>query len=995
MVRMGRTPKGWSKANSKAAKKKNKKLKNQSPTLQIGRVTTNVVANIYGPRLLKVAHQSAEQYAAAMLEYEDALKRCSKTIWNETQQDVDLEGVGACEAEYVPIPPSKPGPFVTQRSLDELQEAIAETSRLMSSSGKWRARANAAKFERLLDEKYGFLRPLMTHPQVEIWIKYLQRKYAMGSISIFREGDPPIGLHTSLIILFMMHRQKVRMDALILSALFLIVGLQPWALVCLVSYGFLWRNRRMKALPAGAKLKSKDDFVHVQPHYDQNNKHQILRQIVGQRLGSEIEETQLAEECSEENSYYDVIILGNQAESLFCGALLARFGRRVLVLSPTDDASGCIQMKNPPNDKFNQVPFDVTDSSVGRIESQQRLLSPALCTTKDAQGGIRFAAIGTEADGFAYEILSVPGMGGVSFVGDSTETRKEPVPFVLRAGGIDAIADDASYYLGDGWHTNAESTNSAIARYILACLSLQADSTQYYYSKLFEQQEAAWASLISGTSWGSDTNYGGAAVRNAGDFLKKLIPINPHVRSLAAAIGCRNEDIKPSETSFAVHLSNIAAAADPSGYFYPVGGPRSLCHALRNTIEQNNGRVVTGISIDHLIFQDIPSKKEDEAKTSSDNKEKVAPKCIAVCLRGGTKLFLNKGSKDDGSIISFLGMVPTFMYIKPEVRDQGGVSPGLPSLKERRPLIHVLMALKGSSADLNLPAADWCRLPSCSLPKDHVDSESGQPVPGNVGGDDVAINTEQAGDAPDGEAGSVPASRSTEGFILDTSKANRPKGASRKYHSGQSFLRISFPSAKDPSWNERHPNISTCVATIEADDDFCRMITSGKPNFAMLLKPATSDIERVLERVSRDVLAQYPNLEGKILAQEIQGPFRSGLSQTPEKFAAKGVRPQTPYPNLFCGGKDLTINSFSGSLVGAWLSAHAVLRYTLLDAVVLQKSLNADLETLLVNQSDGAHEIAVPFTPYSALQNSDLQKNRSKFAKSEDDAAPAEPSRES
>ena len=41
-----------------------------------------------------------------------------------------------------------------------------------------------------------------------------------------------------------------------------------------------------------------------------------------------------------------------------------------------------------------------------------------------------------------------------------------------------------------------------------------------------------------------------------------------------------------------------------------------------------------------------------------------------------------------------------------------------------------------------------------------------------------------------------------------------------KFDTGVSWIKISFPSAKDPSWNDRYPGKSTCVITIEADNDF-------------------------------------------------------------------------------------------------------------------------------------------------------------------------------
>jgi hypothetical protein len=1035
MARMGRTPKGWAKAAAKLKKENDKKKasnnnsnsskgiihggSSSSSTLQVGRVTTNVVANVYGPLLLQRANQVAEGYASALLEYEDAVQACEvqassvtsdEEVKTQTSDELLTE---TCSAP--PASPKKPALFATQQSLDELQELVVETSRAVSSAGTWKARANAAKFERLLDEKYGILRPFLTHPQVEVYMKWLQRKHAMGNFSVFRQGDPPIALHTSIIILFMMHRNKVRMDALILSAIFMLVGLQPWALVCLVSCGVHWRNRRKTAFPVGATLSSPKQMVPIDPYYNESNQHDILKQPVGHAM----DETQLAKECGENDSAYDVIIVGDGgADTLYCGALLARMGRRVLVLSSKEDASGCVTLRDPPsnNNKFTEVPFDVTDSNLGRLASQQRLLAPALSTTSDVQGGVRFATIGTEADGFSYCVLSVPGMGGGGITTttvvaeDGTErlmqqSSDSSTPFVLRAGGIDVIAQDASLYLGDGWHTDMSSTNSAIARYLAQCRALHADSTQFYYNKLFNEQEKALASLLGGgEAWSSSTTYGGAAIRNAGEFLKKVIPLNPHVRSLAAALGCPNEDLKPSQTSFAVHLSNIAAVTDPAGFAYPVGGPRSLCRALQQTIEQNGGSVVTNITAEEFLFEDddaaVPSEgKQEETKTEVKPKEKKGPRCKGIKLRGGTNLFVDhtnsdKGTTVGGAVISFLGMIPTFLKVKAEDRDKGGVPMGFVALTERRPQLHILFALEGSSTMLNLPAADWVRLPSSSLPRDTVDPVTNQVIPGNVGGDDWNNDDSSTSNpaAAEGDEGAVGESRSTSAFGLDTTGRAGGRKGHMKFHTGQSYLKISFPSVKDPSWSERHPDVNTCVATIDADDDFCRMISS-KPTFAMKTHAGAGEKDRLIQRVIKDVVHQFPQLEGKIAASEVHGPFRAGLSQNPERFAVKGTTPKTPYPGLFLGGKDLTVDSFSGTIVSAWLTANAVLGYGVLDAVVLQKNITTDLECMMPKVSSSSEQMAVPFTrrdPESKLDPS--------MAKGGDggreDAASAEPSKE-
>ena len=104
---------------------------------------------------------------------------------------------------------------------------------------------------------------------------------------------------------------------------------------------------------------------------------------------------------------------------------------------------------------------------------------------------------------------------------------------------------------------------------------------------------------------------------------------------------------------------------------------------------------------------------------------------------------------------------------------------------------------------------------------------------------------------------------------------------------------------------------------------------------------------------------------GKIEAENLIGPFTKGLSHTPERYAAKGVRADTPYPGLFVGGSDLTVgDSFSEAIVSSWLVSNAVMGYDTLDLLFLHKNITSDLGKFMDHPlllEDAESEIAVPF----------------------------------
>jgi hypothetical protein len=95
-----------------------------------------------------------------------------------------------------------------------------------------------------------------------------------------------------------------------------------------------------------------------------------------------------------------------------------------------------------------------------------------------------------------------------------------------------------------------------------------------------------------------------------------------------------------------------------------------------------------------------------------------------------------------------------------------------------------------------------------------------------------------------------------------------------KFEAGVSWLKISFPSAKDPTFCARHgDNTTTCVITIEANDDFA-VFFDTKPKIYSIFKDSAGDSgnwQRLLVRVQKDLLNIYPQLKGKIMSALMSG----------------------------------------------------------------------------------------------------------------------------
>jgi len=158
--------------------------------------------------------------------------------------------------------------------------------------------------------------------------------------------------------------------------------------------------------------------------------------------------------------------------------------------------------------------------NLAHLAKQQQLLAPALCTSTDTQGGIRFARLGSASNGYAHSILSVPGLG-------TDNVNADPIPVVINAGGPRALAEYCYTYLGDGYPgtdlDGNDTGNSVSLGYVKACRQINAGSGDFYLSNLFD---GATDALSKSTE--SNSVYQQATVRPASAFLNKCLPLNAH-----------------------------------------------------------------------------------------------------------------------------------------------------------------------------------------------------------------------------------------------------------------------------------------------------------------------------------------------------------------------------------------------------------------------------------------------------------------------------------
>jgi all-trans-retinol 13,14-reductase len=156
-------------------------------------------------------------------------------------------------------------------------------------------------------------------------------------------------------------------------------------------------------------------------------------------------------------------------------------------------------------------------------------------------------------------------------------------------------------------------------------------------------------------------------------------------------------------------------------------------------------------------------------------------------------------------------------------------------------------------------------------------------------------------------------------------------------------LYISFPSAKDPDFERKHPGRATLEAVVMAPYEwFARWEDSRWKHRA-----AEYDAfkKTLADRMQREVERNVPGVAGKIDHAELSTPLTTrhfmnyqkgeayGLAATAERFRLRSLTPHTPIRNLYLTGQDVATLGVAGALFGGVMTASAVLGRNLMSTV--------------------------------------------------------------
>jgi all-trans-retinol 13,14-reductase len=145
---------------------------------------------------------------------------------------------------------------------------------------------------------------------------------------------------------------------------------------------------------------------------------------------------------------------------------------------------------------------------------------------------------------------------------------------------------------------------------------------------------------------------------------------------------------------------------------------------------------------------------------------------------------------------------------------------------------------------------------------------------------------------------------------------------------------LSFPSAKDPDWNNRYPGKSTIdIITLIPYEIFEKW--KGSP-WKKRGEEYEAIKEEIAQRLLKELYKQLPQVEGKINCYELSTPLTTqhfvnykkgeiyGLDHSPMRFRQSFLKPRTKIKNFYLTGQDIVTAGVGGALFSGVLTAMAI-----------------------------------------------------------------------
>jgi len=155
---------------------------------------------------------------------------------------------------------------------------------------------------------------------------------------------------------------------------------------------------------------------------------------------------------------------------------------------------------------------------------------------------------------------------------------------------------------------------------------------------------------------------------------------------------------------------------------------------------------------------------------------------------------------------------------------------------------------------------------------------------------------------------------------------------------------VSFPSAKDPTFEKKNPGFATMEAiTVAKWDDFDEW--KEKP-WKKRGDKYEAKKEELSERIINTVFKHVPQIKNALKYKELSTPLSVkslanyskgelyGIDHTPQRFHQRWLRPQTDIKNLYLTGQDILTVGVTSALFSGLVTASSILKKNLMSELM-------------------------------------------------------------
>ena len=162
---------------------------------------------------------------------------------------------------------------------------------------------------------------------------------------------------------------------------------------------------------------------------------------------------------------------------------------------------------------------------------------------------------------------------------------------------------------------------------------------------------------------------------------------------------------------------------------------------------------------------------------------------------------------------------------------------------------------------------------------------------------------------------------------------------------------ISFPSAKDPNFESRHPGRATIEAVVMVPYQWFERWEGSR--WKHRDAEYTAFKQGLANRLQHELERNVPAIAGKIDHAELSTPLTTrhfmnhprgeayGLAATPERFGLRSLTPHSSVRNLYLTGQDVTTLGVAGALFGGVVAVSAILGRNLMSVVTKPERIQA------------------------------------------------------